>query len=277
MPVFFSTHFSSCHGQTVPQRYRLVYIQKGAVKIQKGTESQFCPAPSLLLLSDQDCVTAEISANSQITELLFQPEVISFDFDFETQTSRNRDQFYLDLFDIPSALHQKVLSLTPTVHQRVQDLLRSFQVQLNRTDDPFWPCQSRSFLMELLFLLRRIQINSHSGDHPVMELRIQDSLISRIILYLYANYSSKISISGLCSEFSTNRTTLSRLFKKETGSTIISFLKQIRMEISFKILHDTACPVQEISQRVGYKDLTHFSRDFKEIYQRTPSEVREEK
>jgi len=217
----------------------------------------------------------------QIICITFHPEILNSSFHFEKMEDRIkfspetvRNSFSLAPFWEYKDLKEQILELAPRQFLRIKELISNIQKLLQNQEDSYWPCKSRSYLMELLFLTRRIHIDKIEQNQPEDDMATNDEFISEIILFLHSNYYQKITIDDISREFSTNRTTLSKIFKKSVGKSIISYLIDIRMQIAGKIVINTSCTIQEISERVGYKDITHFSRHFKAYYSECPSKYR---
>jgi transcriptional regulator GlxA family with amidase domain len=68
--------------------------------------------------------------------------------------------------------------------------------------------------------------------------------------------------------------TLKRRFKKATGSTLIEYLQDLRIEEAKRLLEGTATAVDEISFEVGYEDASFFRRLFKRRTSLTPGQYR---
>jgi transcriptional regulator GlxA family with amidase domain len=68
--------------------------------------------------------------------------------------------------------------------------------------------------------------------------------------------------------------TLKRRFKVATGSTLIDYLQNLRVEESKRLLESGHRPVDEISVDVGYEDPSFFRRLFKRRTGLTPSQYR---
>lgn len=67
---------------------------------------------------------------------------------------------------------------------------------------------------------------------------------------------------------------LSRLFKKETGSTLSKYIAGQRCKKAAELLAQTTLPIQEISRYVGCLDNNYFVKVFRSFYSMTPSEYR---
>ena len=68
--------------------------------------------------------------------------------------------------------------------------------------------------------------------------------------------------------------TLKRRFKAATGSTLIDYLQNLRVEEAKRLLESGQAPVDEISVEVGYEDPSFFRRLFKRRTGLTPSQYR---
>jgi transcriptional regulator GlxA family with amidase domain len=68
--------------------------------------------------------------------------------------------------------------------------------------------------------------------------------------------------------------TLKRRFKRATGSTLIEYLQDLRVEEAKRLLEGDHVAVDEISARVGYEDASFFRRIFKRRTSLTPSQYR---
>jgi len=64
------------------------------------------------------------------------------------------------------------------------------------------------------------------------------------------------------------------LFKSITGIPPGKYLKSLRMQQAATLLTTTFLSVKEIVKRVGCTDESHFVRDFKRMYGKTPSAYR---
>jgi AraC-like DNA-binding protein len=63
--------------------------------------------------------------------------------------------------------------------------------------------------------------------------------------------------------------------KIASGLMFKGFLNKVRGEAARKLLLETDLPIAEVAQRVGYGSIPHFNRVFKELFDTTPTSVRE--
>jgi AraC-like DNA-binding protein len=89
--------------------------------------------------------------------------------------------------------------------------------------------------------------------------------VQRVIEYIEAHYADDISMEELERELHVSRHYLSRVFKEWTGTTVFQFLYHRRInQAKTLFLVENDLSVSEVSARVGFKHLPHFSRVFKQ-------------
>lgn len=92
------------------------------------------------------------------------------------------------------------------------------------------------------------------------------------ILWHYAD--ANLSIKMIADKVGLSQNYLSNLFKQETGNTVNSFIIDVRIEKTQKLLRTTDLKLYEISPKVGIPDPNYLSIVFKNRTGMTPSEYR---
>lgn len=93
--------------------------------------------------------------------------------------------------------------------------------------------------------------------------------------YVKENYqSSEININGVCNYLHISPTYFSFIFKKETKTTFINYVTQVRMEAAKELLRTSNLKSFEIAEKVGYSEPNYFSYSFKKKFGQSPSEYR---
>ena len=132
----------------------------------------------------------------------------------------------------------------------------------------FEMCESAGMLIEryIRILLEKYPIEKKSFN----------SLINNIKSYIHSNIEYNISITSVAKLFHYNEVYLGRLFKKETGFTFKEYINDTRMKLAADLL-SSGDSVTNISQRIGFNDVTYFNRQFKKYYKLTPTEYKKGK
>lgn len=102
-------------------------------------------------------------------------------------------------------------------------------------------------------------------------------LIEKIIIYIQENCcSSDISLQSIGTYFNVSTSYLSRYFKDQTGSTVLQYITDLRIKKSKELLLSTDLQINCIVEKVGFLDVTSFSRWFKQQTGLSPGKFRQE-
>ena len=85
-----------------------------------------------------------------------------------------------------------------------------------------------------------------------------------------------LSLDTVCSKLGVSNSYFSSMFKKESGSSFITYLTDYRMQQAVRLLLETDEKSYEIAEHVGYEDANYFSYVFKRRYGMSPSKYRME-
>lgn len=99
--------------------------------------------------------------------------------------------------------------------------------------------------------------------------------VKQMIHYMSAQYAHPISIEQMCDSLGYNRAYLSRIFKKETGSSPVTYLLKLRIDKSRQLLRERPeLSIEQVSASVGLTDALYFSRQFKRLCGQSPTAYR---
>ena len=92
--------------------------------------------------------------------------------------------------------------------------------------------------------------------------------------YIETNYPMAMSVEDISAAAAVSRTTLFRVFRSELNMTPVEYLISFRIAQAKKLLSETDLSVMAIARSVGYEDNLYFSRAFREIEGKSPTEYR---
>lgn len=118
-------------------------------------------------------------------------------------------------------------------------------------------------------IVKLYQANPLSVNSP----EDSQSIIARTKDFIYSHYSEPISLAQISEHLNISSCYLSSIFHKFTGESYIRFLTRVRMEQAAKFLRQVpAVKIYEVSEKVGYVSVKHFSYVFKQHFGMTPGE-----
>ncbi len=95
--------------------------------------------------------------------------------------------------------------------------------------------------------------------------------------FIATNYPLPVSIEDIAAAADVSRTTLFRAFKSEMNLSPADYLIEYRIGQAKKLLAATDISINAVARSAGYEDSLYFSRAFRKITSRTPTEYRAEK
>ncbi len=100
-------------------------------------------------------------------------------------------------------------------------------------------------------------------------------VIQRVVEFINSNYTnSDLSVDLIAEHLKMNSSRLNARVKKETGETIWKLIIKVRMDKARDLLNVGRDKVTDICLMTGYKDISYFSKVFKDTYGMTPLEYR---
>ena len=117
----------------------------------------------------------------------------------------------------------------------------------------------------LLFFLDCAAVPSDGGN-----------IVTDILLYLQEYFSEPISLTSLSERFNLSKNYMCSVFSKQTGTTIVKYLRSVRMKNAARLVTLTNLTTQEIASESGYGNTASFLRDFKATFRVPPMKMRSE-
>lgn len=133
---------------------------------------------------------------------------------------------------------------------------------------------TQSNKVQAQFNLWSQRIVSLGTDVLQAEDKEQSSVIQKIYDYIDEHLQLEISREQIAEHVHFNPAYLSRLFRKETNSSLTDCILQKRMEKAKSLLTSTHVKISDISSLIGYGNIPHFTKMFKRYAGITPQDYR---
>ena len=98
--------------------------------------------------------------------------------------------------------------------------------------------------------------------------------ITEVMDFVEKNYHQKLNLKMLAETLDMNESTLSRLFKSETGINLNYYINEKRMKKAKELLQEPAYKIKDVANAVGMEDQLYFNKVFKKYYHVSPSDYR---
>jgi len=128
-----------------------------------------------------------------------------------------------------------------------------------KPNKPYGSLQLLKILTEefLITLIRETRL-TETSDNKNSRLAVAE-----IIKYLDDNFKEKISLNELAFLFGSNRSTLCKLFKENTGKTVGEYINAKKIEFAKRKIASGNKTFSEISEEMNFESIHYFSNFFK--------------
>ncbi len=118
--------------------------------------------------------------------------------------------------------------------------------------------------------------NSRDRQRLPMRARlgVQNSKVLSIIELMEANLAEPLSLIEIADRVDLSRRQIERLFRQEMGRSPARYYLEIRLDRARHLLLQSAMPVVEVAVACGFVSASHFSKCYRELYNRSPQQER---
>lgn len=260
------------------ERYTLSLVTQGKLKFELNNESFSLTAPFVLCVNQEDtfCVL-EKSDDLRCQSIAFHPKFVNSSLDYES--------LELNMFDELEDQHDRdmmtyfnhkydcngVFELPAGTYFRISEWVKLIGVESLTQSDWAWTCRIRRYLLQTMYLLDDIFMEKWREAQNG-----QKSAVDKALDYIHTNYYSCIELSDVCNISGTNRTKLNKEFKERTGTTVINYLSNYRIDIAKRALTHTGLSLSELADALGYRYESYFIKQFTQIVGCSPTEYRQQ-
>ncbi|MCM8901461.1 AraC family transcriptional regulator [Caldicoprobacter algeriensis] len=97
-------------------------------------------------------------------------------------------------------------------------------------------------------------------------------VVKKIIDIINERYFEDLTVELLSQEVYLSPNYIRKIFKNETGQTILEYLTQVRMKKAAEMMKDPSLKISDISRKVGYGSVSYFGQIFKQYFGVSPKE-----
>ena len=168
-----------------------------------------------------------------------------------------------DLDNLILKWNTQVLSSTEQNRVGATTLLESFESDISQAESMEGLSLSiEQAMQEAINLLYQAKSNIYRKE------------VLRITEILQENVENKITLDRLAQEVNMNVNYLCRVFKQDTGRSIVQYMNELKINKAIELLKLPDTRIKEVASQVGIDDPFYFNRVFKKIVGLSPSDFR---
>lgn len=155
---------------------------------------------------------------------------------------------------------------------RAANLFCTVVCEINAFDpnkpENFSAAGTKSSILELIVYLCR------KYSRPTGTTRERSDSVKRAIGYINSHISKQMSVDEIAGYAKVSKYYFCREFRRETGYTLVRYINNLRCREAERMLKSGEATVGEIARQCGYDNLSYFTRTFKAITGKSPSELK---
>jgi two-component system response regulator YesN len=168
-----------------------------------------------------------------------------------------------DLDNLILKWNTQVLSSTEQNRVGATTLLESFESDISQAESMEGLILTiEQAMQEAINLLYQVKSNIYRKE------------VFRITEILQENVENKITLDRLAQEVNMNVNYLCRVFKQDTGRSIVQYMNELKINKAIELLKLPDTRIKEVASQVGIDDPFYFNRVFKKIVGLSPSDFR---
>lgn len=114
---------------------------------------------------------------------------------------------------------------------------------------------------------------AHLGEVPERG-RPGHAAVSRAVAHIESRLSGRLTVGDIAREIGISHNHLTRLFREETGTTVVAYLRRRRVERARHLLRETSLSIPAIAASVGIPDLQAFNKACRREFGMAPRALR---
>ncbi|NOU79373.1 helix-turn-helix domain-containing protein [Paenibacillus sp. LMG 31459] len=242
----------------------IIYVLEGSIRMGINSETRVLQAGDLAVCSSGDIHYYDSKDNtSKLILVIFNPALIGFPAGWPLNlrlTSPFRE-------NRPSTPEDEL------INRRLSAIMQEL-LQEHLLKPPHHEQLMTGLLHELCALILRHMplglVNPHKDKRRITNMKIMQEVLE----YLDVNYMHPITLADAANHANMSLFYFSRFFKSISGMSYISYLNSIRVNQAERLLLNTDTSILDIALECGFSNIRTFNRVFKQVKQRTPSELR---
>jgi len=164
------------------------------------------------------------------------------------------------------------LNLSSNGQAIIESILQNMEKEIQLKDEGYRLLVKADLLRLLVIIGREFKsFNEKKQDNIVSYHR---KLFYKTIEYINTNYNQKIGLKDIAKMAAMSPSYYSYIFKLIKGKNFVEYLNDIRIQKAMELLKTSDLNISEVCFAVGFNNLGHFNRVFKETAGVTPSNFR---
>lgn len=247
--------------------YELYYLVEGQRYYFIDKQTYLVKAGDAVLIRPNQIHKTSMAEGSYHNRILFQISSRLMDPFLKVCGMGSMEEAYGEntiIVSIPESGRDEILNLMVQIQRELKDRPRQYVIGIKLK------------MAQLFLALGRYEKKSCFQQESQKAHTWKHQKVHEVADYLLTHPESKESLEALAKRFYISKSYLSRIFREVTGFTVNEYKNINRIKRSQELLLHSGYSVTEISDMVGFENLTYYERVFKRYVGVTPLKYRKD-
>lgn len=182
--------------------------------------------------------------------------------DFISSLALNYDDNLFECFQNPSP----ILKIDGEKYTHILNLFNQIYEEYESSH------KHKDFILSILVAELLFYLNRYHQEIQPNPVDTDKTLSRQAIDILLASYKESLVLDDIAKQLFVSTFQLCRIFKQETGFTVMEYLTYVRLREAMRLLDSTNDSITDISFLAGFNNINHFIRTFKQHLGTTPKQ-----
>ncbi len=208
----------------------------------------------------------------KVINVLFVPELLSAELAALSNVTSFIDFYYMEPFLRSDVSFQSKLTLNTKQQLELRELLSRLIIEFDGKESGY-RFVIKSKLIEIFITLSRIY--EKNKQKPLASIASDREIIERVCQFIENHHASPLSLESVSQMAGMSQSKFTSLFREVKGTTFLGFRNETRIRFAKYLLETSNNTTMHIAQEVGFDDLSHFNKLFKQEVGMSPGRYRQ--
>ncbi len=217
--------------------------------------------------------TYRVGENQQVkvVNVLFVPALLTGELEALSKMTSFFEFFYMEPFLRSEVSFQYKLTLNARQQFEIRELLDRL-IHEYESKDSGYRFLIKTKLIEMFITLSRIY--EKNKQKPLASSVSDREMIERVCQFIEKRHANPLTLDQVSQMAGMSQSKFTSLFRRVTGQTFLEYRNDMRIRYAKHLLETTGDKIIQVAQEVGFDDLSHFNRLFKQAVGVSPGTYR---
>ncbi|WP_310604270.1 AraC family transcriptional regulator [Anaerosporobacter sp.] len=246
----------------------LVIVIEGTAIHAVGEESYEIKKGDIFVIGKNTAHGFKNSKNFRLCNIMFRPELM-FSEEYDIKKSKGfHALFVLEPYITKEYVFQSKLRLNFAEYEKVSIMLDEMMYEYRVRQEGWQEMLNACFMRLVIYLSRAYKLPERVDAHDLI-------YIANAVSYIENHFIEALTVKQLAEMAYLSERHFSRVFSSTYHISPMQYVIKLRLHYASLLLRNTSTSIMDISVQSGFSDSNYFARQFKKIYNCSPSEYRE--